>query len=409
MNLPPELEVEVCRNMTKAELKVCRLVCKSFDKAAVPFLFDEVFVAASYSDLEIADLVVSRFGPYLRTVTLSIVDYECLPMKIFRETTRQEWKHLQKFNGRVNAHLEHAFELYCKLQTEHLQIHKSGELLARLSVILSKSPKVGKMILTDCGNKDIHHQSLIRPHDPWRQDDLCPFKKCELSVLDHLGFHVRPRPPHDMLPNPFHLAMLAISAAKSTVTEFTMVHDLEYKVPSKMSYISKHAFKMTTQEFYCVTSQLQHLTKLRIRLRDEGEETRAVARALSYGVNLESLVIEGLQDDLIFTSESDTTMFMFLGGCRFPKLRSLVLQEMDSRDEELLDFLEASPCLNHLTLDFFFLRVGSWNLVAERVRSTLRLKSVAFKEVIDDEAFKDIDQDLIDNFFLRNGENPFRM
>lgn len=48
-----------------------------------------------------------------------------------------------------------------------------------------------------------------------------------------------------------------------------------------------------------------------------------------------------------------------LGGCQFPKLKSLKLEKMGSRENELLEFLKISPCLGHLMLEFFALNSGS--------------------------------------------------
>ncbi|CAF9935724.1 MAG: hypothetical protein ALECFALPRED_006532 [Alectoria fallacina] len=153
MRLPPEVQTLVCQNMTKTELKNARLICKTLDQAVVPLLFDKVFVPVTYSDLDVADLVTSRFGLYIKTMTLSIVEYNPLSKKDF--ISYGVFERNGKTLEMVNCHLEHAFEVYCKVRTENLEINKSGELLAKTCLILSKSPNVRKMILTDCGNNDL--------------------------------------------------------------------------------------------------------------------------------------------------------------------------------------------------------------------------------------------------------------
>ncbi len=407
--------------MTKAELKVARLVCKSLDQVAVPFLFDEVFVAATYSDLDAADLVASRFGVYVKTITLSFVEYKPLSLEKYRwcRETLAKKKAPQRFNG----HLEHAFEVYCKAQKENYEINESGEFLARICRILSWSPKVQKMVLTGYGNDDVYNMSHVRRHDPWKQDDLCRFKACMLSVSDHLEFHLRPRPRYQMTPNPFHLAMLAMTLAKSTIPELAMIHDGADGFDSKDTFLDEEAFVMTARQSSCLTLQLQHLTKLRIRVSDLGggkiqaqqsHPSGVVARALHYAVNLKSLFIEG--DERGFYSEFDglTAMSESLGGCQFPKLTSLILRYMDSREDELLDFLKPSLGLKYLTLEHFNLKGGSWEYVAERIRSAFQLKSVMFYGISrsfpnpsnDDYDFTN-DHRLIGDFFFHNGENPF--
>ena len=399
--------------MTKTELKNARLICKSLDQAAAPLLFDEVFIAATYSDLEIADLVASRFGSYIKNVTVSLVEYVYLSKTEFFSLGESERN--SRTLERVSSHLEHALDIYRKARTEDLEIKESGELLARLCLILSKSPNIRNMVLTDFGNNDLHPTSQLHFHDLWKQDDLCPFKMCKLSVSDHVSFFVRPSPPYKTTPDPLRLAMLAISAAKSTITGLAVIHDGHHP------FLSNYAFRTIALKSRRFTLQLQNLTKLRLRFsRDErqpparhSDPDRVVGETLSVAVNLETLFIEGDFLDEANHPDSRSMVSGVLGGCRFPKLRSLILKMMDSREDELLEFLNTSPCLEHLMLECFPLNFGSWENMADKIRSALRLKSVILhilfggfpnREWDDDYSF---DRRRVEDFFLRNGENPF--
>ena len=418
MYLPPELGKIIFQNLTKSEVKVARLVCKSFDQVAIPFLFDEVFLAARYTDLEVADHVASRFGAYIRTITLSSVEYKPLSIEEFRVKTAFGTQNLERING----HVEHAFEVYCRARRENLEIYQSDEFMARLCMVLNKAPNSRKIILTDCGNHDLYNTpTVFLPHEPLEEDDLCPFKVCSLSVSDHLRFHVRPNSPYQMTPNPFHLATLAISVTRSTITELEMIHH-GLDDGSEQSFLVEDSFNMTARLSYCSTVLLQQLTRLRMRLfvdneREEQDQESCmgypIAKALSSAVSLESLFIEG--DYAYFVPDYDigTMMSTFLEGCRFPKLRSLVLMNINSTEDELLDFLQTSPCLKHLTLEFFNLVEGSWEVVARRIRSALQLKSVmldvltgCFSSLANKEYHSNNNR-LVENFFLHNGENPF--
>ena len=64
------------RLQAKRELKTLRRVCKSFDAAAVPLLFDRIFLIARYAELEVASLVAARFGPFIKTLMLPSERYE---------------------------------------------------------------------------------------------------------------------------------------------------------------------------------------------------------------------------------------------------------------------------------------------------------------------------------------------
>ena len=425
MRLPPELQSLVCQELTKPELKVARLVCKSFDQAAIPFLYDEIFVAARYRDLEIADLVTSRFGTHVKTITLSFVEYDDISMGAYYNRTERSTRTFPRTNG----HLAHAFGVYSRKQEETLELIHSPEFMAKLCVILRRSPNTRRMILTDCGNHcdglDLYYASELHPHDPWSKDELCPFKGCQLSDSDHLRFHVRPSPPYNMIPNPFHLAMLAIATAKSTITELAVIHDSPESCQTEYSFLTKAAFMMTIELSYCLTLQFQHLSKLRIRLseEEEGEEEEAqahdshtsspIAKALSSAVNLESLFIEGDVSDFNPRRGRLTTMSCFLGGCQFPKLSSLILRSMDSKEVELLEFLQASPDLKHFTLIDFTLVIGSWETTAQTIRTALRLKSILFHQLYDGlpdlviQTYCSNDHHLVEDFFLHNGKSPF--
>ena len=416
MSLSPELLNLVFQDLTKSELQVARLVCKNFEKAAIAFLFDEIFLAARYSDLKVADHVASHFGKYVKTITLYSVEYEPFSMEKFRARKEFSTTNYDKIDG----HLEHAFELYCRAQRENLEIYQNGELTARLCLILSKTPNSRKMILTDYDNRDFFSTpELSLSHDPLKKDSLCPFKVCSLSISDHLQFHVRPAPPYKMTPNPFHLATLAISLTKSAVTELVMLHHSVHRGP-KESFLVEDSFNMTTQLSYCCTILLQQLTRLRMRLFDDGGERQAgnscvdrpIAKALSSAVNLESLFIEGDYAYHMPEHSRVTMMSTFLKGCRFSKLNSLILTNLNSTEDELLDFLKTSPCLKHLTIEFFSLVLGSWQVVAQRIRSALQLKSVmldmltgTFSNRYSEYYCKN--HDLVERFFLHNGENPF--
>ena len=384
MYVPPELQTLICQNMTKTELKCARLVCRSFDRAAVPFLFDEVFVAANYSILDTADLVASRFGLYIRTIHLSIIDYNFFSKKTFvTNVERRMGRTLERLTfEKFYAHVDHAFDLYNKARTEDLEITDSGELLARLCLTLSKLPKIRKFIASNydsgvlCGLGD-----LLHPNFPWKREILCPFKDCNLSASDHIGFLHHSDPPNSIRREPLHPAMLAISLAKPTITELAILYHREDAIKYEDSLF------LTARQSARLESQFQSLKRLRLGLgKSPGENSyygSTIAKALSVAVNLESFSIDG---DFPFSTTSrefraSTMMSSLLRRCQFPKLKSLKLRFVNSRDDEFLDFLENSPGLIHLKLDNFYLESGLWERVLEVICSTFPLESIRLQKV----------------------------
>ena len=370
--------------MTKTELKCARLVCKSFDRAAVPLLFNEVFIAANYSILDTADLVASRFGLYIRTINPSIIDYNVFSRETFVTNLerRMGWT-LEKLTfEKFDAHVEHAFDLYKKARTEDLEITDSGELLARLCLTLSKLPKIRKLIATDYDSGSLCVLGeLLHPNFPWKRDILCPFKDCKLSVSDHFGFLHHSDPPYSTRREPLHLATLAISVAKPTITELAILYHRENSVKYEDSLF------LTARQSARLKSQFQSLKRLRLGLGKSPGEIRydgsTIVNALSVAVNLETLSIDG---DFPFSTTrreflAPTMMSSLLGGCQFPMLKSLKLRFVNSRDDEFLDFLENSPGLIHLKLDNFYLESGLWERFLEDICSTFPLESVRLHKV----------------------------
>ena len=191
----------------------------------------------------------------------------------------------------VNDHLEHAFDIYCNARSENLATMVSGEFLAKLCVILRNAPNIRKMMLTDCGNGNVWDMCDPHPRDPWKQEALCPFPDCNLSVSEHISFYVRPSPLYTNNPHPLHLAALVVSAAKSFITELSILHDGEDPC------LVDGSFFMTARQSSLLTLQFQHLTQLRMRFvlgqLEDSHPDGVISKALSVAINLESLFIEG--------------------------------------------------------------------------------------------------------------------
>ena len=84
IKLAPELLSNICSNLDKPGLKLARLVCKALDGAAVHMLFDRVYVASRYADLEVARLVAARFRPFIKTLVYCSESYDDYTLKEFR-------------------------------------------------------------------------------------------------------------------------------------------------------------------------------------------------------------------------------------------------------------------------------------------------------------------------------------
>ena len=60
-------------HVAKEDLKSIRLVCKAFEQAAFPFLFDEVYLFTNRTYLKVAHLTITNFKASIRKAIISTV------------------------------------------------------------------------------------------------------------------------------------------------------------------------------------------------------------------------------------------------------------------------------------------------------------------------------------------------
>lgn len=160
------------------------------------------------------------------------------------------------------------------------------------------------------------------------------------------------------------------------------------------------------------------LIELRLNLTGYEYETRTFARHADRQANL-AKILAGATNLEHLQLEFDDGMNQFgniLRVCRFTKLRSLELSSIISTENQLVGFLQFSPGLEVLKLGSCDLTQGLWEHVARRIKKSLKLHIVQLDNLWggiplswgelelwwDSEILRDVD-----DFFLRDGENPF--
>lgn len=148
--LPPELLSLVCSYATKPTLKAMRHVCKSHEQAASPYLFDQIFLSNNAADMRIAKLFAIRFKHYIRTLVFSSNYYKDLDEDDFHD----EFHYYEGIGEDEDieaeiAHVEYAYELHLHTRKMQKETFRSGKCPAYLSFVLTNSPNLKKIILTD--------------------------------------------------------------------------------------------------------------------------------------------------------------------------------------------------------------------------------------------------------------------
>ncbi len=398
MSLPPEILCLVFGSLEKTALANVRLVCKSFEEAASPFLFDKVCVSHARADLEIARLTVLRFGHYVRILvfTPSYLDYD---MHTFRCLVRAQSDVQDLVTKCFDQHLEYAWNNYIGHRDEWREVDESGELVGYLCTILGKTPRL--QTITIRARFDFRPESGSACSRPVctlhkKQFILKPFLRCLTSGA-----------------RAWRSLMLALSITK------VCVKNLIWDGSGGHWPIFCSSFDMLQARGLHVEQSFRFLIELRLYLtrydhgiwrNDMRDAVRVanLAEILAGAINLEHLQLE--------FDEQPNQFGDILRGCRFTKLRSLEISTIYSTEDQLVGFLQFSPGLETLQLVSYNLTQGLWEHVARRVKQSLQLHVVQLDKLWggiplswdESEPLRDskISRD-VDDFFLRDGENPF--
>ena len=361
--LPPELLSSICGFLPKQALKQVRLVSKTWERAAVPTLFDQIFMSLEMADLLIAKLVIHRFKQYIRVLVFSSLYYPDVGRDYFV-------RHYRAFDTNPDTaivHSDYAFKLYRTAQKDQRKQLRTGLVSAYLSFALTSCPNVRKIILTDSPSSRLMSWKSLQVFESQLSTN-CPVERCDLNVTKHI-----PAPAHwsgfteDSSPNPWRLILQALSVTDSNISELTMLPE------DRNTMVNTFAFSMMYRELEQVKLRFQTLTRIRLLFAWDSLSTPAqsytnMAKLLSCAVNLEHLALAGIDYDEL---EDRCPLQGVLGGCAFPKLKSLILGFFEFSEAELLRLLKPSKGLQHLTIERPFLKKGSWMRIAKWVRASL--------------------------------------
>ena len=163
MNVPQEVLSAILSHLPSTELKTARHVCKALEAAAVPHLFNEIFIVARYAQMERATLLASRFRPFVKTL---------IWCSEFLELDGPYSSH-EVFSTITNS------AIYRKLLGEQEELLTEGEFRGYLCSTLTALPNLQKIILRrlysvqeTCLYKEIYDVNCSRMFNPWSIEDF---------------------------------------------------------------------------------------------------------------------------------------------------------------------------------------------------------------------------------------------
>lgn len=400
--LPPELVALVCSHLPNKDLKAARRVCRTYEQAAAPYLFDTVFLSFEMADLRIAKLVADRFKHYIHTLVFSSYYYEPMDEGEFADaldiksdaTGVWHWAHL---------HLEYGHQLYCNARKTYKETLQNGSCAAYLALILASSANVRKIILTDTESSRSIALESLREYES--RPLKCPVEGCVQSNFQHYGI-VGHQSGFSLgnAANPWRAVILGLTATRTRVEELTM------EPGHRERATETSAFKLSPGDLGQAKVCFAALTKIRLSLDlTRSVAHRNVAKLLRSAINLECLAL-----DTLYGEWDGIMLHEVLARCKFGKLKSLNLAFFHSTKDELLGLVEHSRGLEHITLDGHTLTSGSWMHVAKWIRSSLPLLKSAemnylyrgFSIAYADTVYMDV-YGRVGDFLFANGKNPF--
>ncbi len=415
ITLPPEIQSLVCGFLRKHDLKQVRQVSTTWERAAVQYLFDQIFMSLNMADLRIARLVVLQFKQYIRTLVFSSLYY----LDLDREDFDVEFDKLGINTDTDIGHTNHAFKLYRIARKNQRESLKTGLCSAYLSFALTSSPRIQKIVLTDSpSSRSMSRESLqVFEPRPWRE---CPVDTCILKDTEHFPTAVlQSGLSRKGSANSWRLILQALSVTNSSVSELAMM-------PVDMDQgrtVNTSAFSISPGEFSQAKLCFHALTKLRLNFAwdperlssdiDIGPIHRTVPKFLRCAVNLEHLALVAHEEPSTDGVQSFPLQGV-LADCKFPKLKSLILGFFEFTEVELRRLLTYSKNLEHLILECPVLKEGYWVRFVEWARASLPcLKNAQLNQLYGgfDDPWADTEYmdyyGHIKDFLFAQGENPF--
>ena len=448
-HLPAELLELILRHLSKPQLKAVRQTCKSLGYAAIPFLFDSVYVANNPSDMEKAALLCSSFGHSVHHMVYGSLSWYRQPFNEFLEENYECFKwDGSKDPSEKNDNIEliykslpqprqldlHLFwTQFCYLADESYAFVKSGNFQSQLCQLLRVLPKLYKITIDDHDRMDDYccscYQILVEAGK--RQLKPLPNATDFFSAVQCKEDHLCCSQGSDLTGqynNSMTYLLEALAATQVSVSNISI--DIEFSHIEDANGLYLDAIRLPAQSVQQLSKPLSGLTELKLLFEipydwvDPITDLPCQDTILSAAVNLRRLHLEILDVDdaqeWLHDNVPVPNIFdALLGSCAFPKLEYLFLQNIDGTEPALLEFLQSSPKLKDLTIRWFYISSGNWAHMLERLRSSLALEKVRIEEAkgrpqSNFEVLVMSEQKIFKNwggtvtkFFLVNGPNPF--
>lgn len=258
MDFSPEILGLVLVLLPKSDLKQARLVSRSFERAAVPYFFNEVFLSTSDADFPFTRLTVELFSKHIKTLIFSSVLYSRLSWTEYNREASDQPRRLRP--ALLDSHIQMRYNRHYNVMCDKQKQMGEGYSVAQLSFLLRSLPNLQRIVITDEGTFAKDH---IRGHGSWNIDQNCTVAGCSLSATEHLRYRIYQAHPRSMLAqnsssNPLDLVLLAMWTTNK------VVKDIAIQPQSRWSYLPITLFEhLANQNTYDIRDYIRPLKRLR--------------------------------------------------------------------------------------------------------------------------------------------------
>ena len=434
--LPLELLLGVLKLLPKKDKKTLRLVSKSFSVVASPQVFDSVYFSFRKADIFKAASAFKYYETSINTIVLHPLVYS--PMR------RLEYRDWAKYKLGLTDRLPYGWHF-----EEHITMGFNSLSDLRQSAIMSETTRMFKLLLRALLQRLRNPKKLVltdrKRYAEFKMAKFCRWENCPIPKEMHKIFEPTPllyasntrnhslKPGENIptwmsdaiLDSGSHLRELVVeqgraveSLTRTTMQSFLSFTEKLHEKADLMSNLTK--LKLTVDDCEVAIDNSRPMYRPAVKGRHCRRSdavkfsTRKVAKHLAVAKNLEKLSLMIVNCDFKKHVDCSPSMFHYiLHGCRFPKLQVFVLDGCAMQRDEIMEFLDGSPDLQHLVLASCSLQRWKWATLAERVKANMHLAALSLEHVLgriwprEDYHRRFVDHDDgIERFLLHGGPNP---
>ena len=386
IRLPPEIFAQIISYLPSNSLKCLRLTCKAFEPWATPPLFKELVITSRYADLEIADRIIDRFAPVIRNIRIFLQPvYDRVHLDDYFHYAVSYSSHTKKYTPflRCKPHSEQFLRIWKRLKDESLELETSTTITDILCRAFESTPRIIRVTLTSvpcqpvpisddqCWCSQAATGAQKRTLDPWApHTDLLYWPNEQYTSC------YRPKPLHEA----WVRLMQALKKSRKTVQEIVT------EPANHRDGVLTNVFGERLGYWQTTSNTFASLTRLEIALnmgdghlltRYELVEAN-VAKMLSTAINLVHLHVDCMKhfstlaiDDCV---PPRTHFHAILEGCSPPRLKTLRLEGVSAKPEQLLRFFRSHHCLIDVAFHNFRLGGDTWEYMLQEIRNMTWLK-----------------------------------